>query len=466
MRFKKVMKKVAALTTGVTMLGASLLGATAQSLGDLPAPFVKDGVADFVMYLGDDGATADVIGAIEISTAWQFAMQKKDYISTGTNVAIGISDGAKVETSGESLYGDTNMSAVKERFTKEQLPVILADGTAEDSDGDEVDYEQYIYLGDAAVEYGKPGDVTQPSLYLDMGETTDERDLVYQYRLRFDEAFNITNAADESITMAGKKFTFSNKESELAFDDFYLFASDVSKIVTVGEISTVNIDGTDVELEVVGANTDNAQATIKVNSVMKQVEEGDSVKVAGVDLYIKNIFMQTIPTASAAVEFFVGSEKWRFQDGQELEISGNDVDGVVVDVENTSAGLTNIWLNVSVSDLDMEWDNGDDLTYLPRGKSVMDPALGTFKVLYAGPEVASESHILLERDGSKKIELTFMSESNVENALDIIKYTDSDILDLAEGDNTIHTAAGSTIAKKEYCILSEAKSTVGYTHII
>jgi len=249
-------------------------------------------------------------------------------------------------------------------------------------------------------------------------------------------------------------------------DDFYMFASDVSKIVTVGEMATVNVDGTDVELEVVGANTDNDEATIKVNGEMKQVGEGDSVKVAGVDLYIKNIFMQTIPTASAAVEFFVGSEKWRFHHGNELEIGGDSIDSVIVDIVNNSAGITSIWLNVTPKEGDLEYDNGDDMSYLPMGVPYIDPAFATFNMLYAGPERAAATQVTFERDGSKKMQLTFTTESNVENSIDIVNYYDTNVLNVSDGDDMIWTAAGSTLGKKEFCILSDAKSTVGYTHII
>ena len=65
---KNAIKKIVAMGTGASMLGATLMGALAADLSDYPAPFVSAGAADFMMVLGAGAAPADLLGAIDIAT--------------------------------------------------------------------------------------------------------------------------------------------------------------------------------------------------------------------------------------------------------------------------------------------------------------------------------------------------------------------------------------------------------------
>ncbi|MEK6951758.1 MAG: hypothetical protein AABX29_01975, partial [Nanoarchaeota archaeon] len=64
MRTKRVLRKIAALSTGAAMLGSSITGALALSytLADYPAPFITNGVFSGVIAVGQDAAASDNIG--------------------------------------------------------------------------------------------------------------------------------------------------------------------------------------------------------------------------------------------------------------------------------------------------------------------------------------------------------------------------------------------------------------------
>ena len=74
MNMKNMIRKVAAVGAGATMVGATLMGALATSLADYPAPFVSDGAFDAVLVVGDNAAAADIIGVTDIAMALQFGM--------------------------------------------------------------------------------------------------------------------------------------------------------------------------------------------------------------------------------------------------------------------------------------------------------------------------------------------------------------------------------------------------------
>ena len=76
MRVRKAIKKIAALGAGVSMIGATILGATAADLSQYPEPlFIKNGQFDGTLVIGDAPASPeDVVGAIDIATSLQYSV--------------------------------------------------------------------------------------------------------------------------------------------------------------------------------------------------------------------------------------------------------------------------------------------------------------------------------------------------------------------------------------------------------
>ena len=64
MKLRKTIKKIVALGTGLTMLSATILGASAATmdLANYPSPFITDGKFSAVLVVGDKAAAEDVIG--------------------------------------------------------------------------------------------------------------------------------------------------------------------------------------------------------------------------------------------------------------------------------------------------------------------------------------------------------------------------------------------------------------------
>ena len=74
MRLKKAIRKIVALGTGATMVGATILGAMAAAdLASYPAPFVADGGFNSLIVVGAKAMTEDVLGSIDVATSLQYA---------------------------------------------------------------------------------------------------------------------------------------------------------------------------------------------------------------------------------------------------------------------------------------------------------------------------------------------------------------------------------------------------------
>ncbi len=89
LKARETVKRVAAITAGATLLGATAMGAVAAAdLGDYPAPFVADGDLVGLVVVGSDAAAGDIVGAGDIiSTLTQAAVTT--VAGTGTTEVTG-----------------------------------------------------------------------------------------------------------------------------------------------------------------------------------------------------------------------------------------------------------------------------------------------------------------------------------------------------------------------------------------
>ena len=153
MRIRKAIKRIIALGTGVTMVGATILGAMAAAdLSNYPAPFVEDGVFNGLIVVGAKAKSEDVLGAIDIATSLQFSSTVTKVVpGAGSTVSV-VGEGAKIETANNKLTIGESLVGVKTKLDESNLPVLLANG-AFVADGDDSSvayaYTQKLVFGPA-----------------------------------------------------------------------------------------------------------------------------------------------------------------------------------------------------------------------------------------------------------------------------------------------------------------------------
>ena len=74
---KKVIKKIVALGIGASMVGATILGASAANLNAYPAPFIQSGKFSGTLVVGDNAAAEDVVGVSDIAMSLQYSASVK-----------------------------------------------------------------------------------------------------------------------------------------------------------------------------------------------------------------------------------------------------------------------------------------------------------------------------------------------------------------------------------------------------
>ncbi|PLW79342.1 hypothetical protein C0585_07990 [Candidatus Woesearchaeota archaeon] len=312
MKMRKAIKKVVALTAGVTMLGATLMGATAANLADYPEPFVMDGkIGDTVVVVGTNAATSDVVGAIDIAASLQAAATSETSVSaTGTGVTV---------TGGED-YDDLPLNTAwpaADLSLKETKLDGFVDSSFDFEDAD-IDYHDEVEI--ALGSMMPATSLTEEDFDGDVYVTVDEDAITY--RVYFDDGFDRsyvgdgTHDDDIQFKFLGKTLKVTSFPADDAMNveaskEFYMAEGDSvtvdNRLVTLkrvgdgavlvevdGQIKTLNSIGTEVKFDdaddfevelksyfYIDGATDNS-ATLKLGAeITESAESGKSAEMFG-----------------------------------------------------------------------------------------------------------------------------------------------------------------------------------------
>lgn len=291
----RTMKKMAAIGTGVAMVGATITGAMALDLADYPSPFVVDGVYDdsTALVVGDDADAADTLGAVDIASDLQFQ----------SKVAVESDAGSVSVVGGKSVkvplgFGLTNKSQ------------SLFDATLQDDDvanlfDGEINFQGTSYDTSEEIELNQWND---PIVATSLSSSDDDyksdvhlevntRDVV-RFFYKFDESVNISKATSAdplNIDFLGDKMKITSIDS--AGNKFTAYVGDEHYIKT-DESVDVDVDG--VSKKVTLLEVSSTSALIDVDGVTKIIADGSTSTVNGVEVTVDDVFSRTERAESSA----------------------------------------------------------------------------------------------------------------------------------------------------------------------
>lgn len=475
MKLRKAIKKIVALGTGVAMVGATMVGAMAAAdLMNYPAPFVKNGQFNAMIVVGDTAAPADIVGAIDVAASLQYNMRQTGYVSTGGSTSTTVVGGAKVETSAQPLWYEMDLASVKATFDSGDL-AFLADGELTNENGTDFTYKQYLKNPYASVKWGEPdSELERGVYYLDFNSVTTAN---YTMEIQFPTSLDSSGIANEAVSFFGRSFTVSGTPADLTATKIVLFAAGLDQTFTAGDTTTVTVGNQDIDIEVIGVNTQSSTptATVKVNGESKSISQLDNVVIGGVKVYVKDIFAYTAPVTSGAVRLFIGSDKMTLEDGNAVTTgSGDDeIDGTMVTITNSGGKMSKIAIDV----VPYSVERGDDSwNYLLLGDEMPDPVFGTFKLAFTGmtPAVddAERDYVKLWPSSTQKMGLTFTNRDGLTYSLNIINASYPGVSGTVSTDLNIDgkpfnigattTILGEAIVDEEYFLVGQG----GYSRIL
>ena len=478
MRLKRVIKKIAALSAGATMVGATVLGAMAADLGDYPSPlFIKDGKFSGILVVGDKADAKDIIGITDVMGSLQYAATK----STGTSgtTTASISDGVKIDKSSSHLNYNTGLWSVQATaLGDDDLPVVLADGTLDESEGtnkNDVNYEQEIKFVNVTsttlVFHQDDDDAPTAGNYLLLDDDTGE--YAYVYELEFDEDVDYDNTSSAStaadfntavLEIQGNTYTITDVKLTSAggnIDKVYMQAGETS--VWLDEGTTLMRTIGDVEHEIVLVDVQDiaeGDCGISVDGVTQWVGVGSSKTINGVDVGVtKSLTVHSATQDTDTCQVNLGAQELLLEKDDEIQLAGSDIDGSYVQFKD----------NGKLQGFNITYIPEDE-TYVAEGAKWTDPVLGNIEYHFAGITKTTED-IELKASG-KDATLTFMNNDNKEveinwryNGSAIVLGDGDDIDDLLYvADSSVCTGTSSVKDCKGVKVLKVTSS--GEAHVI
>lgn len=500
MNVKRIVKKMSALVAGATMVGATVMGAMAYDLGDYPSPFVKDGMGDFVIVVGENAKTADVIGATDIAASLQASAVVEEAIEVpglaGEVSLKGIS--YKLETPSDKLEIGEAVGDVVDTLTETELSTLKS-GRITTSQGS-TDYKQYLRVGKTngagiQADFGVNFIENDDDVLADYLVFKDDKTF-FEWELDFTEGLeselsgtgatqDADDIEDKVLNIFGTDYSIVKAESTGTNTglELTLMGGSVASQLNEGETKTFTIDGVDYVVSLVFVSdpqtgSTGAEARFQVNGEMTDaMTEGETTTLSnGVQMGVRDILVN--PRAGAA-SFFLGADKLVLTDTNvsntldpsssegNVEANNEDLSEGKLAISATFTGTTDVKINNIKYQLAVDADTGN--VYVPEGegfKQYLYEPTGmlspTFDFQYEGLSEVTTYDFKIDRNTDKQYDLEFTNIMGatynfpfVSDDNDVFKFGDSGDKDFIfmESDGTVYN-----IGKKDYFLLSDANS--------
>ena len=393
MKIRKAIKKIVALGTGVTMLGATIFGAAAADLGNFPSPmFIENGAFNGVIVVGDGAAASDVVGSIDVATSMQYSSTTTTQVSTGgTAVAPSVSEGLTIQKSGDKFnMNETIYDFATSGFDDADLPVVLADGTYEDNEGNQDNTETYTqvlkFLDHKSIltfDNDDDGDETA-DVYLRL----EDNSVIYNYTLAFDSEIDYDNTSDTTaandfetttIEFQGSTYTFSDVDLTGAhgtIKKIKLLAGETTMWMEEGVTYTKSVAGVEHTVVLQDVNEDQDKCGITVDGTLAWVNKGSTKTINGVEVGVTDaISVHSEAKTEDACRVDLGAAELLLEDGKKIEKDGADVDGSKVYLSQSKGG--------KFGGFYIEYEAQDEEN-LAEGNTWIDPVFGNWELKFGG----------------------------------------------------------------------------------
>lgn len=402
-------RKISSVLGSAAMVGSTFALAAAATY---PAPFVSGGSSDVAVVYGSGAASTDYAAATNIGSDLSASLASQS-VSVGGEVSA-TGENAPL-FGGTKLYLNDSLNAVKTTLTKNQLPTVLADT---DFSGDvDVKITQNIQVGgNPIIKIDKmPTTSDDPKFGLSVG-TNAQTQNIYNLSATFNKALDFTDAdtEGEEISLFGQKFTIGS-------------ATDTTKIVLLKTAVKVNLDSSDNPSQDITVGTSkytvtlisasDTSATIRVTdssgaSDQKEVNEAASKKINGLTVAVNTADENNLKYSASII---AGAEKVTLTNASSVTYGEDDkvMDGTYAVITGTINASTGITFSVAAADSDAD-------AILP-GSNFIDPIFGSFKVDFAGMNIADDSDmrekISVKGSGDDKIVVTFTDHQKNEKTI-------------------------------------------------
>lgn len=304
LRTKRAVKKVAAISTGVAMLGATAMGALALDLKEYPAPFVTSGAYDDsnVLVVGAIAAASDTLGMVDIATNLQY--ESKDCKASGGSVTV--SGGVS-----EDIPLGQNIAAGN------QIDTTLQDDDVDTLLDSTLTFQSKDYDYSELVGFGRGTNNATLQTSLSSSDDDYQRDVVLEverdaikYFFAFDESINVSKATSSQpleIKFLGKTLKITSVDSSQTKFTAYVGNE---YFLDVGD--SVEVNGKTLTLTNVGSG---GAVVVDVDGVSETIPTSSTETVNGIEITNDETFYEDTKAQRSATLIAGGDSQETYQDG-------------------------------------------------------------------------------------------------------------------------------------------------------
>ncbi|MBI2667156.1 hypothetical protein HYX17_00110 [Candidatus Woesearchaeota archaeon] len=415
LRIKRAVKKVAAISTGVAMMGATMTGALALDLAEYPAPFVTDGTysSSNALIVGAGAAASDTLGMVDIASNLQFE-SKVCTATSGSSVSV---VGGKTEEIPLGLYIADNGDSrnFDQELTDSDLPHLL--DTTVTFQSSEYDVKEVLKLDEGAA--GNVSIMTSLTSSEDDYETDIvmevEKDSIKYYYV-FDEAIqpNKTTSSDpleikflgQTIKITDVDDTTANKITARVGAEFFMNVGD-----------TVTVSGKKITLENVGSG---GAIVVNVDGVSETIPSSNTETINGIEINNDETFYEdnkeqrsaTLVIGKDAVESYADGDAYVGEDDNDPDWVWNLANLHTTTSTTTTADAEYTGPVIGIEN-DFVWN--DDSDNPPGVGECIDLPNNYISICFDSLTVADEDYMTLtiEREASTDLSEAFALNTSV-----------------------------------------------------
>ena len=320
----RLFRRIFALTTGIVLLGSTMgsaLAATTYTNGgspyDLslyPAPFVKNGVFEGKIVVGENADVPDVIGAIEIAANLQ-----------ATSTTKTLSNAAYLTGDIKSVYGGKVLLRKKAITTLTGSDLKgLANGKISNSRGITA-FKQYIRFGSTGFNPITVNYIENDDNDLNYFFVLDEGAPFVEWEIQFSDGLesqrdgngHLIDLEDNPMSLMGMPASIVDATIDSDGTDLQLkfMSGSIGDTLREGETKIYTINGEDYEVTlafVSDPNTGNIESKFVVNGEMTDaMQEGDIERVGDTRIGVRDIMVNA---REGVASFYIGANDVTFTD--------------------------------------------------------------------------------------------------------------------------------------------------------
>ena len=414
-------KKIVSVLATALMLGSTVVA------GAYPSPFINNGIGDTAIVTGANAALTDSSAAIDLMNNLNSLVVSTEPIQNVSEDLVFTGDNfLKLEKGSNNFNLGNSMNDFYSRMDDDELPVILKSETYLNSDNDEFDYDQEIVLGDnLTLEHFQDNDFNNEKPTI--GFPLERENILLTYTLDFDTAADAGGAWESGNDLESTKITILGNEYYILTarnstkDNHKITLLDTADTKIVSENTPLSITTGSKTYSVSIDYINDEEVIFNVDSEFtNKLSDGDVYKLEGDNfLAVKNVLYNSKETGISKAEISIGSGEIVLENGSEVEINGDKVSDIDLDLDGSDEEITySLVSNLVVDDnklnkIELIWSMDSDAWLSPMNELVM-PGFNSIKISMNELKLDSEELTSIEDNSKGFVVKTEITDGNID----------------------------------------------------